>query len=248
MNQFFIDTASVSGNRISLTGGKLNHIKNVLRLRTGEKVSLVTEDTGITYTCSIEEYRDDTVICLIEDMQSESRELPVRVVLYQGLPKSDKFEFVIQKAVEMGAVRIVPVQMKRSVVKLTKEKAEKKRSRWQAIADYAASQSKRSIKPEVGEVITFDEAIKIAGAEGEVIIPYELAEGMEETRHILNELKGKKTETVSVFIGPEGGFDETEVNLAREAGAHTITLGRRILRTETAPIAILAWLTYIFEE
>lgn len=248
MNQFFAESSAIKNGRIYLTGTDVNHIENVLRLRAGDRVSVVDNENGMTYTCSIEEMSPGSVVCLIEDMQNESRELPVKITLYQGLPKSDKFEFVIQKAVEMGASCIVPVEMKRSVVKLTSDKAEKKNKRWNAIAASAASQSKRNTIPAVGDLITFEDALKKAVSEGEVIVPYELAEGMDDTRKTLAGLKEKRTANISVFIGPEGGFDSSEIDMAEAAGAHLITLGRRILRTETAPLAILAWMIYIFEE
>ena len=248
MNQFFIESSSVREDKIVIEGPEVNHIVNVLKIKKGEKISLAASDTGLTYTCTVADYDASSVTCLIEDVQSESRELPINITLYQGLPKSDKLEFVIQKAVEMGAARIVPVAMKRSVVKLSPEKADKKVTRWNAIAASAASQSKRSMIPEVSAPMSYDEAINEASACDAILVPYELAEGMDETRQILSGLKNSGTRSVAVFIGPEGGFDDGEIGRAREAGAHIITLGNRILRTETAPIAILSWLTYIWDK
>jgi len=262
MDQFFIEASSVKDNRITVTGPDVNHIANVLRMRRGEAVQLVEQVSGLTYTCTIDEINPESVVCVIDDVQSESRELPVKITLYQGLPKSDKLEFVIQKAVEMGACRIVPVAMKRSVVKLSAEKADRKLSRWNSIAVSAASQSKRGMIPEVASVMTYEEAVRDASSCDAVLLPYELAStgaggedagsgdqsAMDRTREILADLKAQGVRSIAIFIGPEGGFDISEVERAREAGAHIITLGNRILRTETAPIAILAWLTYIFEE
>lgn len=247
MNQFFTDASNIRDGRITVTGADVNHISNVLRLKRGEAVSIVCNDNGLTYTCTIDEITPLEVVCLIRDVQSESRELPVSITLFQGLPKSDKLEFVIQKAVEMGAVRIVPVAMKRSIVKPDPARAAKKLTRWNAIAESAASQSKRGRIPEVLAVHTFAEAVTEARKCDKILMPYELAEGMDETRRIMTDIRSSEPGSIAVFIGPEGGFDETEVNLLKEAGAHIITLGNRILRTETAPIAILAWLTYIFE-
>ncbi len=248
MNQFFIESSSVMGDRIVIEGPEVNHIVNVLKIKRGEKISLVASDTGLTYTCTLKDHDTATVTCLIEDVQSESHELPLGITLYQGMPKSDKLEFVIQKAVEMGAVRIVPVAMKRSVVKLTPEKADKKAARWNTIAASAAAQSKRSIIPKVSAPLDFYAALKDASDCDAILMPYELAKGMDETRQILKGLKDSGIRSLAVFIGPEGGFDDSEVESATEAGAKLITLGNRILRTETAPIAILSWLTYIWDE
>ena len=247
MNQFFIEPSAVADNKITITGEDVNHIVNVLRMRKGESLQLVESVSGLTYYADIESMDQDRVVCVIQDVQSESRELPVKVTIYQGMPKSDKLEFVIQKCVEMGAVRIVPVNMKRSVVKLDQSKTAKKCARWNAIAESAASQSKRGVIPEVAEPMPLKEAIEDAGSCGAILLPYELAKGIDETRKILSEIKDSGTDSIAVFIGPEGGFDETEVKEITEAGGRMITLGSRILRTETAPIAILAWITYLFE-
>ncbi len=248
MNQFFIESSAVSEDKIIIDGAEVNHIVNVLKLKKGEKVTLVSTDNGLSYMCSIEGFSSGSVTCIIEDVQSESHELPISVTLFQGLPKADKFEFVIQKAVEMGAVRIVPVAMKRSIVKLTSEKAGKKLTRWNSIAESAAAQSKRSMIPEVSAPLDFDAALKEASSCDAILLPYELTKGMDETRQILNDLKDSGIRSIAVFIGPEGGFDDSEVKAATEAGAKPITLGNRILRTETAPIAILSWLTYIWDK
>lgn len=248
MDQFFIEASCVKEDRIMVTGPDVKHMNNVLRLRRGESVQLVEPASGLTYTCTIDEISSDVVVCVIDDVQSESRELPVEITLYQGLPKSDKLEFVIQKAVEMGASRIVPVAMKRSVVKLTADKADKKLARWNSIAASAAAQSRRGKIPEVSAPMSYDDAIRDTAGCDVILLPYELASGMESTRQVMDSLKESKPRSIGIFIGPEGGFDNSEVERAREAGAHIITLGNRILRTETAPIAILAWLTYLFEE
>ncbi|MBO4899257.1 MAG: 16S rRNA (uracil(1498)-N(3))-methyltransferase [Lachnospiraceae bacterium] len=248
MNQFFIEPSAVAEGKITITGEDVNHIVNVLRMRKGESLSLVESVSGLTYFADIESMDQDGVVCVIQDVQSESRELPVKVTIYQGMPKSDKLEFVIQKSVEMGAARIVPVAMKRSVVKLDQSKTAKKCARWNSIAESAASQSKRGVIPEVTEPMSLKEAIKDAESCDAILLPYELAEGIDETRKILTEIRDSGTDSIAVFIGPEGGFDESEVKEITDAGGRIITLGNRILRTETAPIAILAWLTYLFEK
>lgn len=173
-------------------------------------------------------------------------ELSSRLILYQGLPKGDKMELIVQKAVELGVSRIVPVSLKRCVVKLDAKKAEAKRRRWQAVAESAAKQSGRSVIPQVDPVMTLEEALRDAKALDFRLIPYECARGMEEARSVLGKIqKGRST---GVFIGPEGGFEKSEVEAAVEAGAHPISLGRRILRTETAGICILSVLMFHLED
>ena len=254
MNQFFVEQSAIRDNSIIITGDDVKHINNVLRLRVGEEIQVVGLHNQLTYFCEIRELDKNHVECLITDVQSESTELPVYITLYQGLPKGDKLEMVIQKAVEMGASQIVPVSMKRSVMKIDPKKAENKQNRWQAIADSAASQSKRTVLPEVSGVMTYGQAVQQAKEESDVILlPYELASGMNGSRAVMEAIRDKvisQADTklkIAIFIGPEGGFDDSEIDMAKDAGAQVITLGRRILRTETAPIAILAWLTYMLD-
>ena len=153
-------------------------------------------------------------------------------------------DLIVQKAVELGATRIVPVAMKRSIVKLDDKKSEHKIRRWDTIIKNAAEQSKRSILPEITNVMPFAKAIEDA-QDSFILLPYESARGVEYTREVLSEIAKKK---VSIFIGPEGGFDDDEIDLAKENGAHIISLGRRILRTETAGLMLLSILTYLYEE
>ena len=186
----------------------------------------------------------------IEDMQKakqisakileewENKELPARIHLFQGLPKGDKMELIIQKAVELGAYRVVPVSMKRSVVKLDAKKADAKRKRWNAVSESAAKQSKRSLIPEVAPLMTYKEAVKEVAGYDMVLLPYESADGIRKTRELLASVKPGTD--IAVFIGPEGGFEDEEVELARENGAEIVTLGKRILRTETAGLCMLS--------
>ena len=154
-------------------------------------------------------------------------------------------ELIIQKAVELGAYAIVPVETKRCVVKLDEKKAAKKTARWQQIAESAAKQSKRMLIPKIHEVMSFQDALKLAEELDIRLIPYELAKGMKETKEILNQIR--PGQSVGIFIGPEGGFEENEISQALEKGAQAITLGRRILRTETAGLAILSVLMFQLE-
>ena len=179
-------------------------------------------------------------------MIESAYELKNRLYLFQGLPKGDKMELIIQKAVELGAYAVIPVEMKRCVVKLDAKKAEKKRARWQQIAESAAKQSKRMVVPEVYPVMAFQEALRLAKTLDVQLLPYENARDMKETRERIDSIR--PGQSVGIFIGPEGGFEEDEVASAMECGACTITLGKRILRTETAGMAVLSVLMFRLEE
>lgn len=245
MHCFYCKPEQVTGTKITITGSDVNHIKNVLRMRVGEEMT-VCDGTGMEYTCKIEEFLPEEVKLYAETAKKATTELPVRIKLYQGLPKKDKMELIIQKAVELGAVEIIPVMTKYCIVKLEDEKKEaKKLERWQAIAESAAKQSGRGIIPRVTKVMHFKEAVKTAATEGMSLIPYEKAEGMNSLKAAVQ--NAPEQQVVSVFIGPEGGFDEAEVEFARECGLLPVSLGKRILRTETAGFTTLAILMYEIE-
>lgn len=244
MHHFFVDPKDVSDSEIIITGSDVNHIKNVLRMKTGEEL-LISDGQGKDYLCKVKDLDDNQVTCEITDAEFEGTESPAKFYLFQGLPKADKFETVIQKAVELGVFEIIPVETKRTIVKLDAKKKESKLKRWSGIAESAAKQSRRSIVPEVADVLKFDKALEMAKDFDLNIIPYENFKDMEATRAALSNVKpGMK---VGIFIGPEGGFDEAEVDKAVEMGAKPISLGKRILRTETAPLAILSILMFMLE-
>ncbi len=245
MPRFFVDRSQVQGEEIVIQGNDVNHIKNVLRMRPGDELSL-SDGEGMDYFCKISSIERDEVRVNIENSWNSYVELPVKLYLFQGLPKGDKMELIIQKAVELGVYEIIPVRTKRAIVKLDDKKESKKIARWQQIAEGGAKQSGRGLIPEVKSVMNFAEALKYAASLDAALIPYEKAEGIEKTREIVRGLKGKKS--VAVFIGPEGGFDETEIEDAMNAGVCPVTLGRRILRTETAGLTMLSILMFEFEE
>lgn len=245
MYQFFVEPGQIQGRRIVIMGKDVNHIKNVLRMKPGEEISVSNGVDGKEYRCGIEAFLEDEVICSLRFIKEEGMELPSKIYLFQGLPKADKMELIIQKAVELGVYAVIPVSCKRAVVKLDEKKAGNKIARWQGIAEAAAKQSKRGIIPEVKNVMSMKEAISYSRDCNVRIIPYELAEGMEKTKEIIRSLK--PGEDVAIFIGPEGGFDEAEVALAMENGIVPITLGKRILRTETAGMTVLSWIMYQLE-
>ena len=232
MYNFFVDEAARQGDTFRISGSDYNHIRNVLRMKAGD-VFLVSCG-GESHLCQLSGFEEDTVVAEVKEEGFQDTELGVELYLFQGLPKSDKLELIIQKSVELGAAGIIPVEMKRCVVKLEEKKKKSRRERWQAIAESAAKQSKRSRIPEVGEILPYREAMKLAGEMDLFLLPYENARGMIATREALQTIRpGMK---VAILIGPEGGFDPKEVEVAEEHGAKRISLGRRILRTETAAI------------
>lgn len=246
MYQFFVEPSQIQGNRVVITGSDVNHIKNVLRMKIGEEIAVSNGTDGKEYRCGIEEFWEDEIVCTLRFVKEDGVELPSRIFLFQGLPKADKMELIIQKAVELGVYEVIPVAAKRAVVKLDEKKAKSKIARWQGIAEAAAKQSKRGIIPQVRNVMSMKEAIAYAQSMDVKLIPYELAENMSKTKEIIDGLT--PGQSVAIFIGPEGGFEEKEVADAMENGIVPITLGKRILRTETAGFTVLSWLMYHFEE
>ncbi len=241
--RFYVDAGAISGDTITITGEDVNHIKNVLRKREGEEL-LISSGNGLVYTTKIKEETSDHIACTIIDCNGGKAELPAKIVLFQGLPKKDKMDLIVQKAVELGAAEIVPVVMERTIVKLEDRKKEEKRlQRWNTIALTAAKQSGRDIIPPVSDFVTFDEAVKRAASFEMNLIPYENEKGMAGARELVKEAAAKKT--IGIFIGPEGGITDEELKESSEiCNAKPMTLGHRILRTETAGLALLSVLMF----
>lgn len=246
MYQFFVEPNQICGKVITIEGNDVNHIKNVLRMKCGEEISVSNGMDGKEYRCGIVSIEEERIVCELRFVKEDGMELSSRVYLFQGLPKADKMELIIQKAVELGVHEIIPVAAKRCVVKLDEKKAGTKIARWQSIAEAAAKQSKRRIVPKVSNVMSFSQALKLASEMDIKLIPYELAEGMDKTKAIIESLQ--PGQDIAIFIGPEGGFEEAEIDSALAAGIEPITLGKRILRTETAGFTVLAWIMYRLEE
>ncbi|MCI6887822.1 MAG: 16S rRNA (uracil(1498)-N(3))-methyltransferase [Lachnospiraceae bacterium] len=245
MYHFFVTPAQIVDGYAVITGQDVNHIRNVLRMKQGEQIG-VRDGISRNYICELETMEPDQIRARILSEEADSSELPAKLYLFQGLPKSDKMELIIQKAVELGAYQIIPVATRRAVVKLDKKKEESRVKRWNAIAESAAKQSGRMMIPEVTGVMSLKEAFHYASGFDRNLIPYELAEGMEETRRVLAQIRPGMQ--VGIFIGPEGGFDVEEVEQAVAEGIHPITLGRRILRTETAGMTMLSILMFQLEQ
>lgn len=245
MYQFFVEDEQIANDLVIIEGSDVNHIRNVLRMKCGEKVR-ISSTSGRNFFGTIDRIAENVVeVCITEETALDT-ELPCRICLFQGLPKSDKMDLIIQKAVELGVYEVIPVATRRAVVKLDKKKEDAKLRRWNAIAESAAKQSGRMMIPEISKVVSFSEAVKRAEKMNLALIPYELAEGMAETKRVLSKVRPGMD--VAIFIGPEGGFDVEEVEEAKSAGVAPITLGRRILRTETAGLTALSILMFQLED
>lgn len=244
MYRFFVPGENIHEKEIIITGDDVNHIRNVLRMKPGEK-TVVSCGRGTDYYCAITDIREEEILLLIEEEKPAVTELPVRITLFQALPKKDKMEFVIQKAIELGAAEIVPVESKRCIVKLDDKKEKKKLLRWRTIAEAAAKQSGRGKVPEIREVMSFSQALSYAEKMDTVMIPYELCDDMAGSVEIMK--RAAEGESIAVFIGPEGGFERSEVELATSHGAVPVSLGKRILRTETAGLTVLSVLMFLIE-
>ena len=242
MYRFSVSADQLAEKEVFISGGDVNHIKNVLRLEVGDWI-VACDGNGTDYVSRIQSICSDEVVASIEKVQPTGTELPVRITLFQGMPKKDKLELIIQKAVELGACEIVPVMTKRTVVKLSEEKKINKRlERWQSIAYAAAKQCDRGIIPTVHKPVSYEEALAMADQLDYNVIPYELQTGMEEARKIVDQ--ACKQRSLGIFIGPEGGFEPEEVERAMTRNIHPMTLGKRILRTETAGMALLSILMF----
>ena len=245
MHRFFAEPGNIGEKEIVITGADVNHIRNVLRMRTDEEV-LIADGQGAEYRCKLIELSENEVRAQILWKLDGNAELASAITLFQGLPKSDKMDLIVQKCVELGVDRIVPVSTKRAVVKLDAKKEQTRLKRWNTISESAAKQSGRGVIPEVSGVMSFGKALEEAKKLDVLLIPYERAENMAETRRVMGSIQ--PGQSVGIFIGPEGGFEESEVEEAVAAGAKAITLGKRILRTETAGLAVMAMPSYLLEE
>jgi len=252
MHRFYMAPESMKDGKCILTGGDVNHIKNVLRMKQGDQLVLC-DGRGIDYLCEILFLERDRIGVRELSHAPSGTELPIRIILFQGIPKREKMEFIIQKTVELGVAEIVPVAMKRCVAKLEgAAKEAKKLERWQSIAEAAAKQSERGKIPSLHSVMGFSEALIYAAKENmEIVVPYEDAGRcglMPHTKEVFVRMAEKsESASIGLFIGPEGGIDNEEIALAKKYGAEIISLGTRILRTETAGMAAMAMLMYEIE-
>lgn len=236
MFNFFVDGDNRKNDKYFISGADFNHIKNVLRMNVGD--TLLVSCNNSSDLCKIILFESDTVVAEIVEKNYKNTNLPIEIHLFQGLPKSDKLELIIQKAVELGVTSITPVAMKRSIVKIDEKKVKSKTQRWQAIAEAAAKQSKRNKIPQICYVMPYSKMLESAKQLDLLLVPYECADGMGATKQALKEIKSGMS--VGIIIGPEGGFDQKEIEAAIQSGGKIISLGSRILRTETAAITAVA--------
>ena len=236
MAWFFSDT-EINSNSYIIEGKDAEHISKSLRMKKGEEITLVTPKL-IQHNCVIESTSQNQVVVNIRESKPCENEADVEVTLYQALPKGDKMELIIQKAVELGVSKIVPVISARCISRPDRKSLSKKQIRWQKIAKEAAQQSRRGIIPTVENTVTFKQACELAKGNDRNIIFYEC--GGESVKSLIN----RKEKTIGIFIGSEGGFEKGEVELITNNGGSAATLGKRILRAETAPLAALSIIMY----
>lgn len=242
MHKFFVEDNQINNEKIIINNEDYNHIANVLRMKKGEFILITNKDSKETFNCEIDEINSNEVICNILNKENKEIELNVNIDLFQGLPKADKMEYIIQKSVELGVHKIVPVNMKYCIAKIKDE--EKKNLRWNKISEVASKQSKRNIIPKIEKSISISTLCSEIENYDLVIVAYE----NEENNTLKDVLKGNsKIKNIAVIVGPEGGISTDEIEKLKECGAKIVSLGNRILRTETAPIAILSMMVYEYE-
>ena len=243
MFRYFCADDCIEENKVSITGGDARHLKTILRAQEGDIISVVTDSNE--YKARIAEINKDDILCMLVETIERNNESKINITLCQGIPKQTKMETIIQQNVELGVKSFIPLITERTVVKLNdKDREQKKLDRWQKIAKESAKQSKRNIIPKVEEIATVKELVeRLRNENAEVIVPYEL-EDMRLLKDVLSELK----QDYYIIIGPEGGFDIKEIEMLKEIGAHIVTLGKRILRTETAGIVAASVVMYACDE
>lgn len=247
MQKFFVESSQIQGSKVDLFGDDFNHIVNVLRMKKDDTVLIGNKENSKTYIAQVEKVNNDNVILNITDELDESTESNVEIDLYQGLPKFDKMELIIQKTTELGISKIIPLDMSRCVVKLDEKDSKKKIERWQKIAEVAAKQSKRGKIPEV------ENKIKIKELENRIkdydifLVAYE-EENTNSLKTILKELDVKDSYKIGILVGPEGGISTEEIDILKNYNCKVVSLGKRILRTETAPIAMTSNILYELEK
>lgn len=248
MPKFFVSEENIKEEKIFIAGEDVNHIKNVLRKNIKDTLEICDAQNGKNFLCEIEKIEKEQITCTIIEKLENKSEATTYVHIYQGLPKSDKMELIIQKSVELGVAEITPTNMSRCIVKLDSKDARKKVERWQKISEVAAKQSGRDIIPKINNLCNFNEIINQCKEYDAIILAYE-NEKENKLKNEIDLLKSLEKENlkVAVIIGPEGGIAQEEVEKAKQNGIKVITLGNRILRTETVALNILSILMYELE-
>ena len=243
MPKFFIEANQMQEDKITLFGEDVNHIANVLRKKVGDEINICNTSTSENFLCQIEEIGKEYIICQKQEKLQKDTELGSEITVFQGLPKAEKMELIIQKCTELGARYFVPVQMERCVVKLDSKSQAKKIERWNKIAETAAKQSGRNFIPKVENLINLQNLLNFIQKYDIVLLAYENEDEFS-LKKALEPLKNKENLKIGIIIGPEGGIDIKEVEQMEKAGAKTITLGKRILRTETVALAMTSIIMY----
>lgn len=248
MPKFFVNSEQINNNEIKIIGNDVNHIKNVLRLSINDKIKICDKDEHVNYNCRISNIDNEYVITQIIDEEKSNVETKTQIHVFQGLPKGDKMEFIIEKLTEIGVKELTPVPMKRSVVKLQEKDKQKKMVRWNKIAEVAAKQSGRDEILKINDVINYKNIFNYLKDYDIVLLAYEKEEKLT-LKKALSKLDKTKENKVAVLIGPEGGFDDIEIEQAKQNSlVNIVTLGKRILRTETAPLVISSNILYELED
>lgn len=244
MPKFFVESNQINEDEIVIQNDDVNHIKNVLRAKIGDNLDICNYMTSENYNCKIDEINDKYIKCKIIDRVNSNVESKVKVSIFQGLPKADKMELIIQKSVELGAYDITPVEMKRCVVKLNDKEKQKKVQRWQKISEVAAKQSGRNIIPKINDIVNVNQLCEKFKEYDLVLVAYE-KEKLHTLKKELQKIdKSQNNIKIAIIIGPEGGIEEKEIELFKENKAKIITLGSRILRTETVALNMISIITY----
>lgn len=252
MPKFFVKEDQIKDNEIIILGQDVNHIKKVLRAKKGDELQICNSQNGENFLCEINDLENENIICKIKEKINKNVESNIEVTIFQGLPKSDKMEYIIQKSVELGVHDITPVEMKRCVVKLNEKDKIKKIERWQKISEGAAKQCGRNIIPTINNVINVKNICNQIPNYDIVLVAYEkenkntLKNELEKLKNMVKETKQEKIK-IAVVIGPEGGLEEQDVKMLKENNAKVITLGKRILRTETVALNTLSIIMYELE-
>lgn len=246
MPKFFVSNNQIKENIIKIIGNDVNHITNVLRLNINDEIIICNKDMGDNYITRIIEINKDKIICQMKEKLNKE-ELKVEITIFQGLPKADKMELIIQKCTELGVKEITPVSMERCVVKLDAKTEDKKVKRWQKIAEAASKQCRRNSICNINYVTNIKNICNVVKDYDIILVPYE-EEQKTSFKEILHSYVNAKNLKIAIVIGPEGGFDKKEIDSLKENGAKIITLGKRILRTETVAIAMTSAIMYEFNE
>ena len=251
MPKFFVKTNQINEDKVIILNEDVNHIKNVLRANIDDIINVCNSDDSKNFKCRIQKLENDKIICKIEEQVESDVEGRVNLCLYQGLPKADKMELIIQKSTELGVSEITPLKMDRCVVVLDSKAEGKKIERWQKIAEVAAKQSGRDIIPKINNVVSVKQLCNFVKDYDIVLLAYE----NEKENSIKNELvklkdvcKNNEKINIAVIIGPEGGVTDSEVQLLEDAGAKIVSLGNRILRTETVALSVASVIMYEFDD